>query len=190
MFTSADGASWTYRFYGSKEILQGVIYEKDMFVAVGDNGTLLTSSDGAFWSGRISGTTARLQNSAYGNGTFVAVGEGGTILQSDPLSGNCTATLSSDLNLHIPIISFNGSYIGGDTTCETAAGNSIICRVINYSNVNSQDFADCKPSTLTPDLNLHVPAGIYKNISYEVDFEHVPTNDNQIWFKLTNVVKN
>ena len=53
-----------------------------LFVAVGDNGTILTSSDGTTWTSRTSGTTEYLRGGAYGNSTLVVVGASGTILTS------------------------------------------------------------------------------------------------------------
>jgi len=53
-----------------------------LFVAVGDNGTILTSSDGTTWTSRTSGTTEYLRGGAYGNSTLVVVGLSGTILTS------------------------------------------------------------------------------------------------------------
>ena len=47
---------------------------KDMFVTVGNSGTILTSSDGTTWTSRTSGTTNALYDVTYENGTFVAVG--------------------------------------------------------------------------------------------------------------------
>ncbi|MFI5296392.1 MAG: WD40/YVTN/BNR-like repeat-containing protein [Thermodesulfovibrionales bacterium] len=196
IFTSADGTSWKQTnssggmLDGRSFWINGINYGNGYFVAVSSAGRVFHSTDGYSWTLTKTETNDWLYSVAYGNHTFVAVGDNSVILQSDPLSGNCTATLSPDLTLHIPILNFNGSYIGGDAACETAAGSSIICRVTNHGKVNSQDFADCQPSTLTQDLKLHIPAGIYNNISYEVDFEHVPSDDKQIWFTLSYAKRN
>ena len=53
-----------------------------LFVAVGDNGTIITSSDGTTWTSRTSGTTEKLRGGAYGKSTLVVVGRSGTILTS------------------------------------------------------------------------------------------------------------
>jgi len=60
---------------------------KGLFVAVGDNGTILTSPDGTTWTQRTSppgpfGARVHLYDVTYGNGLFVAVGDNGTILTS------------------------------------------------------------------------------------------------------------
>ena len=54
----------------------------ELFVSVGDNGTILTSSDGTSWDNRTSGTSERLMGVTYGNGLSVTVGDNGTILTS------------------------------------------------------------------------------------------------------------
>src|SRR5690606_32273764 len=75
-------SSWTNRSSGTSRALYGVAYGGGMWVAVGDNGTILTSADGATWTSRTSGTTQILNGVAYGGGMWVVVGTGGTILTS------------------------------------------------------------------------------------------------------------
>ena len=60
----------------------GTVSGNNMFVTVGDSGTLLTSPDGVAWTLGSSGDTHHLFGVGYGNGTFVAVGTVGTILTS------------------------------------------------------------------------------------------------------------
>ncbi|MEK0315387.1 S-layer homology domain-containing protein [Cohnella sp. 56] len=64
--------------------LRGLVYaeDKQLFVAVGDQGAVVTSANGQSWIKQPSNTTAQLNGIAYGDGTFVAVGEDGTILYS------------------------------------------------------------------------------------------------------------
>jgi len=73
MITSTDGTTWTTRTsgFGSTRI-NGVAYGNDVWVAVGDIGTVRTSTDGITWTTRTSGTTGSLQRLAFGNGLFVA----------------------------------------------------------------------------------------------------------------------
>jgi photosystem II stability/assembly factor-like uncharacterized protein len=66
-------------FYG---MAYGTVSGNNMFVTVGDSGTLLTSPDGVAWTLGSSGDTHHLFGVGYGNGTFVAVGTVGTILTS------------------------------------------------------------------------------------------------------------
>ena len=54
----------------------------ELFVGVGNSGTIVTSSGGSTLDTRTSGTTESLTGVTYGNGIFVAVGGSGTILTS------------------------------------------------------------------------------------------------------------
>lgn len=192
LITSPDGSTWTPHVLDSHQYdsLLAVAMERGRFV-LGGRG-ISYSLDGNNWIDvpGFSSDYSQYRAAAFGNNTFVAVGNSGKIIQSDPLSGNCTATLSSDLTLHVPIINFNGTYLQGDAICQSDAGGSSICRVINHGVANPQDYIDCQASTLTPDLRLRVPAGIYKNISYEAEFEKMPSTDGQMWFKLISAIKN
>src|SRR4051794_18714937 len=58
---------------GSAALL-GAHYAQGLFVAVGEQGTILTSIDGSNWLARASGTTTRLRAVTYGKGMYVAVG--------------------------------------------------------------------------------------------------------------------
>ena len=62
--------------------LTGVAYAKNLFVAVGPNGTVLSSPDGASWTSRTSGVTKTLYAVSGNTSVIVAVGEGGTVLTS------------------------------------------------------------------------------------------------------------
>lgn len=68
--------------------LNGVAFGNGIFVAVGDEGTILTSSDGATWNKMTSGGTEPLLGISYGSGTFIAVGDG--ILATSPDGENWT----------------------------------------------------------------------------------------------------
>ena len=190
IITSTDGINWTEQENPGIEPLYGITFANNTFIAVGGNGTILTSSNGIDWLPRVSLTIENLNAVTFGNGTFLSVGSGGTILRSDPVSGNCTATLTSDLFLHVPIIDFNGTYLQGDATCQFDSSSSLRCLVASFGEASSSDFSNCEASTLTSDLKLHIPAGIYNNISYQADFEYVPSTDGQIWFKVVDVTKN
>ena len=93
--TSPDGTTWTNRtcYYGIAvpyaengtpldEDLNGLTYGNGLFVAVGDNGTILTSPDGTTWAKRTSGTSEEFLGVTYGNGIFLTIGLDGNILIS------------------------------------------------------------------------------------------------------------
>lgn len=79
---SADGETWEPWLAQSRTPLRAVaVSEKDIYVAVGDDGIIVTGKGG---QGSVLNdqTTASLKDIAYGNSTFVAVGDEGTILIS------------------------------------------------------------------------------------------------------------
>src|SRR5213596_722874 len=68
------------------DVLNGVTYGNNSFVAVGLGGAVAASSDGTNWVSQNSGTSGDLYGVTYGNGVFVAVGGLGLILSSDGLN--------------------------------------------------------------------------------------------------------
>ena len=111
---SEAGATWTLRTSQDNSLsLRGVTYGNGLFVAVGDDLTILTSPDGANWTKRISvrkGIPIEQGNLntpispwsffdvTYGNGTFVAVGALSTTFTS-PDGVHWTGTLGTRINL-------------------------------------------------------------------------------------------
>jgi len=113
----------------------GVAYGGGLFVAVGDNGTILTSPDAATWTPRTSGTANSLNDITWGRGNFVAVGEGGTI-QTSPNGASWTGRPSGTS------ISFQGVTYGGGIFLTVGNSDTFLTspdtinwsqRVINYS---------------------------------------------------------
>jgi photosystem II stability/assembly factor-like uncharacterized protein len=84
IFTSPNGTNcWKNRTSGTTEHFDGGIsYLNNLFIALGQSGTILTSSDGVTWTSRTSGSSRNLWAVAYGNSTYVVVGGSGTILTS------------------------------------------------------------------------------------------------------------
>jgi photosystem II stability/assembly factor-like uncharacterized protein len=74
--------SWSAVASPTTDRLEGVTCMNGVFVAVGENGTILTSFDGLSWSNQTRGVNYDLDGLAVANGLAVAVGKGGTILTS------------------------------------------------------------------------------------------------------------
>jgi len=97
-------STWTSVSSSTNKNLWGVTWADGLFVAVGDEGTVLTSSDGREWTQRPSGTTETLRGVSSADRRFVAVGTNATILlSSDGFSWRKaemaeTATGPTDLN--------------------------------------------------------------------------------------------
>ncbi len=79
---SDNGYQWAGVTVNTDTEFRDIIFANDLYVIVGDGGTIETSAEGVSWQLQTSGTVERLNAIAYGNGSFVAVGESGTILSS------------------------------------------------------------------------------------------------------------
>lgn len=79
-----SGVSWTGRAVAGQPINSIATNGSNIWVVVGDSGTLYSSTDtGVTWTSRTSGFGASQINSiTYGNGVFVAVGGSGIITSS------------------------------------------------------------------------------------------------------------
>jgi hypothetical protein len=109
---------------------------------------------------------------AYGNDSFIAIGDYGTILESDPLSqnGNCVATLSSDLQFHVPVVSFQGQPYWADFQ---VSPDTLEIQLTNYGLLTDiSPFANCRPALLSPELTLHIPTILFDGVSYLADFQY------------------
>ena len=91
----------------------GTVSITNVYVAVGEGGTLLTSNDGAAWTVRAPLGSANLNAVIYG-GQFVAVGDGGAIFTS-PDGITWTARVSGTTrNLTALVRSLTGYLVVGD----------------------------------------------------------------------------
>ena len=66
--------------------LQDVAYGNNMYVIVGDHGTILTSKTKSNWERQDAGTNRDLLGVAFGNGKFVAVGSGVLLSSTDSMN--------------------------------------------------------------------------------------------------------
>jgi hypothetical protein len=83
IISSTDGIHWSSpQSYPTRETLFAVAYGNGLYVAVGDQGTILTSSDLATWTLRSSGTTKRLRAITYTGTRFLVGGESATMITS------------------------------------------------------------------------------------------------------------
>lgn len=88
---------------------------EDLFIAVGDGGTILRSADGAGWTTSTSGVTVALNAVAHGTGKFVAVGQAGKILYSTNGVDWSAASSPSSRDLHAVVWHSTRFYaVGGD----------------------------------------------------------------------------
>ena len=87
---------WTIRSSPSSNQLNGVAYGNGVFVAVGNQATILTSLNGRDWTARSVGTTApTIWSAAYGKGRYVISGGEGALIRSSTDVINWTNGLST-----------------------------------------------------------------------------------------------
>ena len=74
---------WTVRQHIVFGNLNSITWGNFIYIAVGDNGTIVSSPNGIAWTVLGSGTTANLNSIAFdGNTTYVAVGDNGVVVVS------------------------------------------------------------------------------------------------------------
>src|SRR5207245_4792782 len=79
--------------------LHAIAYRNNLFVAVGEAGTIITSSDGANWTSRSSGTGIILRAVTFNGSRFIVGGDSGTTLSStDGISWSAAAPASFDIH--------------------------------------------------------------------------------------------
>jgi len=96
---SSDGVTWSFHTVPTSNVLYGIDFCHDRFVAVGSLGTILTSQDGATWLALNTNTPVNLRSLARGNGRYVAVGNEGVIYTSAEGSNWARMTLPTTSNL-------------------------------------------------------------------------------------------
>jgi chitodextrinase len=157
-------------------------------------GTQIATTTGTTYSdtGLTASTTYTYTVAAYdaaGNTSAQSTAASATTTattRSVSVSDACTATLSSDLVLHVPAATLNGSYLWGDATCKTGVNGKIYCRLTNYGAANPNDFGNCRAGLISSDLStLHLPSVRYESQNYWGDLQFVPTTDDSIWLMVT-----
>ena len=87
ILASKDGEEWIQKYSGISEVLNGICWSNalKLFVAVGNNGSIVTSNDGSQWEVQTSGTADNLFSVCYSDDLemFVIAGDSGTILTSE-----------------------------------------------------------------------------------------------------------
>jgi hypothetical protein len=82
LYVSETGASWLKPFLYVTEDLNRVVWDGELFFALGDAGTILKSTDALNWESALTATTADLSGAAAGPDGRIVVGEDGVVLAS------------------------------------------------------------------------------------------------------------
>src|SRR5689334_18060877 len=82
ILTSPDGTNWDTRRPFTTNELHAVAYGTNVFVAVGDRGTILSSPNGTNWTIRPSPTSVSLRAVTFNGSRFIAGGDIGRVVSS------------------------------------------------------------------------------------------------------------
>jgi hypothetical protein len=114
--------TWAYVSTPTTNTLRSIVYNGSVYVAVGDNGTIITSVDFLSWNSSTSGTTNQLNDIIWNGSFFVAVGNTGTILTSPDAITWTTRTAFSSNNI-VQVV-FSGSVYVAITSAIGVIGRS------------------------------------------------------------------
>lgn len=106
------GYSWSFKTSPTTNTLNDVTYGNGLYVAVGDNSTILTSPDGTVWTVRSASTSVptTLRGVTFSGTQFVAVGYGGTVVTST--NGITWTKRQTSSSLAIEDVAYgNGRYV-------------------------------------------------------------------------------
>lgn len=112
------GASWTRSTAPTTTQLNSVVWsdQNQLFVAVGNAGTILTSPDGVFWTQQVSHTTADLADVTKTGNLIIATGTAGTILASSDATNWTVYPFPTTANVLAVANAFNLTWVGTDLT--------------------------------------------------------------------------
>ena len=115
-----EGISWREQTTNTTNNLLSIAFGNGLWVAVGEEGTILTSIDGISWTKQTSNTTERLYGISYNNGIWVVVGSRGVILTSS--NGTAWTKRVSNTTKYLTNITYgNGVWVAiGHTTIVTS----------------------------------------------------------------------
>lgn len=82
LYVSENGFTWLKPFLYVTEDLDRVVWDGEIFLALGQGGTILRSTDALNWEGAIAATDVGLKGAVAGPHGWIAVGDDGVILAS------------------------------------------------------------------------------------------------------------
>ncbi|MDB6120983.1 MAG: hypothetical protein JWO08_4764, partial [Verrucomicrobiaceae bacterium] len=133
--------AWTPISSGSTNTLQSIAYNGSLFLAVGNNGTVLSSPDGVFWEDLNPGGLPDLTGITWTGSQFIVVGAGGTILTSPDGGVFTKQAVSISNNLNDVVWTPTGGYaVGAGGVILGSSANGVTWTLLNSG--TSQDLKD------------------------------------------------
>lgn len=168
---------WQWRYPRPQGLaLLAVTYGDDLFVAVGESGTVISSSDALNWTLQTYWQFPSLKGVAYSAGLYVAVGDAGTILIST--NGAGWAPVASGVTRHLRAVAGNPDWNGTGFARFVAVGEQ-------GTALGSKDGVTwtAVPTGVTNNLNALVCSnGIFAAVG---DSGTVIVNDGGTWERRT-----
>ena len=176
IYTSFNATTWFPQLSGVAVNLNNIIWDSynDIFVVVGDNGTILTgTNDGITWTEQTSGVTSTLERVIWNNDSeqYVVVGFNNTILTSPDA---ITWTLSATFVPLPDVYTVQGEdFIAGYGPEELVPGvvaDSIMMTVATRPGTNWDET-------------------VYQHVGYNVvSVEETPTSNTQVLYSFKDIV--
>lgn len=82
IITSQDGQKWVFHESTILDEFHSIVYGKNKYVAIGDNGSVLISQDGTQWNKLKTNISENLSSLIYCNGQYLVSGDNGAIYVS------------------------------------------------------------------------------------------------------------
>ncbi|MEZ5275474.1 MAG: hypothetical protein R3F07_03725 [Opitutaceae bacterium] len=164
VLSSTDGISWTELSDGTTAVLNSLTAGNEMYVAVGEDGTLLSSVSGLLWAEHDSTTTEDLYEAASGNGTYVATGASGVIIQSTDAMTWAAATNPAPIPNAIDALTYaSNQYVAVDST------GAVMTSPDGLSWTASGNVGFIQPRAITYGNSAYVVAGASGNMRYSTN---------------------
>lgn len=177
-----DGVSWTgphnSGFSSSNPYITAIVMDpqNSAILYAGDlySGIYKSTDRGVTWAAfpdsAMSGLTIRaVKDLAMNDRVLYAATQGGGVYRY-AFQSMCEATLTTEFNLHIPILSFAGQYYSADL--QYLQGDFVVTDAPPLL-MDTSSFSGCTATTVSPELRIHIPAVIFDSTSYWADLDYV-----------------
>lgn len=152
-----------------------ILYAGDLY-----SGIYKSTDRGVTWASfpdyAMSGLTIRaVKDLAMNDRVLYAATQGGGVYRF-ALESLCEATFTSDLKLHVPVLTFGGQSYSADFQYFQDMLTLTEAPLLT----DTSAFSDCTASSVAPDLTVHIPSLIFGGVSYWADFDYAQGMDFRV----------